>query len=87
MTWFLEFMMSFNGTTKLHKTDEQWQHIFVDACLQGIVAYNQDHVYYSRMPQNFKEVLNITHLEMLNVLVAFSVRRSLARLQNHSPLR
>ena len=73
INWFIKFMDLFNGVAKIHRKEEQFTEVFVDACLEGIGAYTQGHVYYSKIPECYKLSLTIVHLEMLNVLVAFRV--------------
>ena len=73
VNWFVKFMASFNGVTKIHKAEDQFTDVFVDACLTGIGAYSRGQVYYSIIPECYKVALSIVHIEMLNVMVAFRV--------------
>ena len=69
--WFITFLPIFSGKTKIFKieiTNPSTLHI--DACLTGMEGIWNNRVYAAPVPQfeNFQP--NITHLEMINVLIA-----------------
>ena len=71
ISWFREFMVTFNGTTKIHDRSTEPIHVYVDACLTGIGGYTNTHVYFQTIPQCYRMALSIVHFEMMNVMVAF----------------
>ena len=66
LNWFLKFFgTAFFNHTPMRKVIE------LDACLEGLGTIYQNQAYSIRIPKNF-ENYNIVHLEMLNILVAWS---------------
>ena len=71
LNWFLTFLPSFNGTSKIFKNPIPANNqLFIDACLTGVGGIWGHRVYAAPIPQfqNFQP--SITHLEMLNLLIA-----------------
>ena len=71
VNWFTKFLQSYNGVTKIHTKDDNYTSVYVDASLKAIGAFSKGCVYYAEIPECYKLILNIVHLEMLNVMVAF----------------
>ena len=72
LTWFIQFLLQFNGKIMFTQAKPEYD-VFVDACLTGLGATWNDHAYaVSRhLPATWH--LNITQLEMLNVLIVLRV--------------
>ena len=66
--WFANFSHTFNGTA-FYKHENFQGDIELDASLQGLGAKCGNYVYAISIPRGY-ENYNITHLEMLNILVA-----------------
>ena len=76
LSWFLHFMPAFNGTASYdHKDIDYSQTLAVDACLTGVGGVWMNKVYASDIPENLQNQadLNITHYELINILVALRV--------------
>ena len=71
LNWFLTFLPSFNGTSKIFKDPIPANNqLFIDACLTGVGGISGHRVYAAPIPQFQDFHPSITHLEMLNLLVA-----------------
>ena len=71
LRWFLTFLPSFNGTSKIVKSPiPDNNKLFIDACLTGVGGIWGHRVYAAPIPQFLDFHPSITHLEMLNLLVA-----------------
>ena len=71
INWFIRFLPTFNGSTKIFKPRiSNPQSLHIDACLTGVGGIWGHRVYAAPVPLFGKFSLNITHLEMLNLLVA-----------------
>ena len=71
LNWFLTFLPSFNGTSKILKSPIPANHqMFIDACLTGVGGIWGHRVYAAPIPQFQNFHPSITHLEMLNLLIA-----------------
>ena len=69
--WFLTFLPSFNGSSKIFKSPIPANNkLFIDACLTGVGGIWGHRVYAAPIPQYQNFHLSITHLEMLNLLIA-----------------
>ena len=69
--WFIQFLPSFTGTTRIFKPDiPDITSLYIDACLTGVGAIWSNRVYEAPVPNFTNFEPNITHLEMLNLLVA-----------------
>ena len=73
INWFRQFLVSYNGVTRIHSDVTAYKDLYVDASLQGIGAYIEGKVYWSAIPECYRSALSIVHYEMLNVMVAFRV--------------
>ena len=76
MLWFIKLLPVFNGSTTYNHGDITFVHtLAVDALLQGVGGVWNDHVYTSGSPQFVKSNadLNITHFEMINIIVALKL--------------
>ena len=74
INWFIKFMLYYNGKTSIyHKPVSAMQSIQLDASLTGIGDVWAGLVYAHKLPPEILAIANITHLEMLNVLVALRV--------------
>ena len=71
LNWFITFLPVFNGKAFFDHTPVAGQ-IQLDACLQGLGACFINQVYTIQIPLGYKN-FNISHLEMLNILVALRV--------------
>ena len=71
LNWFIKFLPSFNGKAFFDHTPVAGE-IQLDACLQGLGACFTNQVYTIEIPLGYKD-FNISHLEMLNILVALRV--------------
>ena len=72
LEWFQKFLPHFNGITLFHKpiiTD--LSPVYIDACLSGIGGIWGTRVYSAPAPVVPDFHLNIVHLEMINLVVAF----------------
>ena len=72
--WFINFLPLFSGSTKIFK--EEVSHInslHIDACLTGVGGVWNNKVYLAPIPTFVGLDLNITQLEMINVLIALRV--------------
>ena len=70
--WFIKVIPRFAGTTKIFKSEVQHiESLHIDACLTGVGGTWANRVYAAPVPTFVNLELNITHLEMLNILVAF----------------
>ena len=73
ISWFIKFLPVFNGSTTYdHKYIACAQSLAIDACLQKVGDVWNDNVYTSMLPDLIKdnEQLNITHFEMVNMIIA-----------------
>ena len=69
--WFLTFLPSFNGSSKIFKSPIPANNkLFIDACLTGVGGIWGHRVYAAPIPQYQNFHPSITHLEMLNLLIA-----------------
>ena len=71
-TWFCKFLPIFNGTAKFnHVIIDQVLTLEIDACLQRVGGVWKNLVYSAVIPQGLgrKSDLNITHYEMVNIVV------------------
>ena len=72
LNWLLTFLPSFNGISKIFNSPiPDNNQLFIDACLTGVGGIWGHRVYAAPIPQ-FQQDFHpsITHLEMLNLLVA-----------------
>ena len=72
LEWFQKFLPHFNGVTLFNKPIlTNLSPVYIDACLSGIGGIWGTRVYSAPAPvvPNFQ--LNIVHLEMINIVVAF----------------
>ena len=59
------------GSTKIFKSEvKHMQSLYIDACLTGVGGTWANRVYAAPVPTFVNTELHITHLEMLNILVA-----------------
>ena len=73
LRWFLKFTPQFNGTTMYdHQSIEQVETLHTDACLTGVGGVWKNNVYTGRIPDYMGGInaYSITHLELINILVA-----------------
>ena len=71
LDWFISFLPKFSGSSKIFKPNiKDMNSLHVDACMTGIGGIWADRVYAAPVPTYVDFQPNITHLEMLNVLVA-----------------
>ena len=72
--WFTNFLPFFSGSTKIFREEASYiNSLNIDACLTGVGGIWNDRVYAAPIPAFVGFNLNITHLEMLNVLIALRV--------------
>ena len=71
LNWFCEFLPNFNGSA-FFKHDNIDGVIELDACLEGLGAIYNNHIYAISIPKGYMH-MGIVHLEMLNILVALRV--------------
>ena len=71
LNWFCEFLPDFNGSA-FFKHDHIDGEIELDACLEGLGAIYNNHIYAIPIPKGYMH-MGIVHLEMLNILVALRV--------------
>ena len=72
LSWFVEFLLHFNGKVLFTHTKPHYD-AFVDACLTGVGGIWNQNVYAASRQILLTWHLNITQLEMLNVLIALRV--------------
>ena len=71
INWFLKFLPLYNGITCIKKPPIEAQDtLYLDACLTGMGAVWQNRVYATPRCDIVGFDLSITHLEMLNLVVA-----------------
>ena len=76
--WFIKFLPLFSVSTKIFKDDiSHVNSLHIDACLTGVGGVWNNRVYSTPLPDFMGLDLNITHLEMINVLIALRVWASL----------
>ena len=69
--WFLTFIPHFSGSARIFKPDiQKATSLHIDACLTGVGGMWNDRVYAAPVPTFINLQPNITHLEMLNILIA-----------------
>ena len=74
LDWFLRFLPHFNGVTCLKKDPiDNSQELYLDACLTGMGAVWCNRVYATPIFEIPGFELTITHLEMLNFVIALKV--------------
>ena len=74
LDWFIRFLPHFNGVTCLKKEPiDNSQELYLDACLMGMGAVWRNRVYATPIFEIPGFKLTITHLEMLNFVIAFKV--------------
>ena len=75
LDWFIRFLPHFNGVTCLKKEPiiDNSQELYLDACLTGMGAVWWNRVYATPIFEIPGFELTITHLEMLNFVIAFKV--------------
>ena len=75
INWFCVFVEQFNGTCQyIHPPVLCMETIELDACLTGLGACYNSFVYHYQFKEGeMSTMLNITHIEMWNVLVALKV--------------
>ena len=72
LSWFIQFLVRFNG--KLLFPDKRQEiDVYVDASLSGLGAYWNNNVYAVSRPILSTAGFNITHLEMMNVMLSLRV--------------
>ena len=71
INWFLTLIPHFSGSAKIFKPDiEKATSLHIDACLAGVGGVWNDRVYAAPVPSFVDFQPNITHLKMINVLIA-----------------
>ena len=71
LEWFLSFLSLFSGSAKIFKADiKEMNSLHVDACMTGIGGIWNNRVYAAPISAYVGFQPNITHLEMLNVMIA-----------------
>ena len=72
INWFSEMMPLYNGRSLLHHPPLNPSHqVDLDGCLTGVGARSGDLYYSEQFPDFILQLnLSITHLEMLNILIA-----------------
>ena len=71
LNWFICFLPKFSGSAKIFKSDIlEGNSLHVDACMTGIGGIWNNRVYAAPVPAYVDFQPNITHLEMLNILIA-----------------
>ena len=74
LSWFLEFLPSFNGITYLAKTEVLGEnYVYLDASLTGMGAIWNNRVYSAPILSVPGFHLKIVHLEMLNIVLALRI--------------
>ena len=74
LDWFISFLPKFSGSSKIFKSDiREMNSLHVDACMTGIGGIWNGRVYAAPVPTYVDFQPNITHLEMLNVLIALKL--------------
>ena len=69
--WFLCFLSTFRGSTKIFKPEiTNSQSLHIDACLTGVGGIWDERVYAAPISSFEDFSLTITHLELLNLVVA-----------------
>ena len=71
LRWFQTFVPNFNGVSLYDHKSVDCQ-VYLDACLQGLGGVFNNLVYHLPIPLGYQN-LNIVHLEMINILVAFKL--------------
>ena len=71
LNWFCAFLPEFNGSA-FFKHDQIDGEIELDACLEGLGAIHNNHIYAIPISKGCMH-MDIVHLEMLNILVALRV--------------
>ena len=72
--WVIKFLPIFPGSTKIFKNDIlRVNSLHIDACLTGVGGVWNNRVYAAPIPAFVDLNLNITQLEMINVLIALRV--------------
>ena len=71
LNWFCEFLPHFNGSA-FFKHDHIDSEIELDACLEGLGAIYNKHIYAIPISKGYMH-MDIVYLEMLNILVALRV--------------
>ena len=71
LAWFNTFLRSYNGVT-IYQITLLHHRVYLDASLQGLGGCYNNYVYTLLIPLGFKDY-NITHLEMVNVMVALKI--------------
>ena len=71
LDWFITFLPKFSGSSKNFKSNiREMNSLHVDACLTGIGGVWNNRVYAAPVPTYVDFHPNITHLEMLNIVIA-----------------
>ena len=76
ISWFVKFLPVFNGSTTYNHGDIAFEHTpAIDACLHGVGGVWNENVYTTTLPRFIKdnEQSNITHLEMVNIIIALQL--------------
>ena len=76
LRWFLRFAPQFNGTTTYdHVVIDQMETLHIDACLTGVGGVWKNNVYMCDIPDDMNQNngYNITHFELINILVALKI--------------
>lgn len=75
VNWFLNFLPSYNGITLMeHPPLPTDVHVDLDACMSGVGGCYGNEVYHCELPPFIvEEGHHITHLEMLNLVIAAKV--------------
>ena len=72
--WFINFLPFFSGSTKIFRDEAlHINSLHIDACLTGVGGIWNNRVYAAPIPTFVGLNLKITHLEMINVLIALRV--------------
>ena len=76
--WFLNFMPTYNGINMMvHSPLPSDMHVELDACMTGVGGRCGDEVYHCTIPPFIvDENHHITHLEMLNLVIAAKLWKS-----------
>ena len=69
LAWFKKFLTRYNGTS-IYNHAVVRDTVELDACLTGLGAVCGNYVYHLKIDRGYGN-LNIVHLEMLNILLAF----------------
>ena len=74
LDWFIRFLPHFSGVTGLKKDSiDNSQELYLDACLTGMGVVWWNRIYATPIFEIPGFELTITHLEMLNFVIAFKV--------------